>query len=229
LLYRWGNPASYGTGNASNQKLYGQHNPQWIDDGLAGAGNILIFNNGLNRPQGAYSSVEEIVPPLAGDGTYTLTPGQPYGPAAPAWMCDSASGVQFYSSNISGAQRLANGNTLVCVGGSGRFIELDAACQNIWEYLNPFGGGVFRATRIDAWDPRLADLLWFHGDANCDWTVDIADVSHFVQALVDPAGFASDHDGDPYPACSMATADLNASDTADGEDIQSFLDLLLTP
>ena len=31
-------------------------------------GDILIFNNGLKRPGGEYSSVEEITPPADSDG-----------------------------------------------------------------------------------------------------------------------------------------------------------------
>ena len=41
FLYRWGNPEAYGRGLATDQKLFGQHNPQWIESGLNDAGNIL--------------------------------------------------------------------------------------------------------------------------------------------------------------------------------------------
>jgi hypothetical protein len=30
FLYRWGNPAAYNNGTTANQKLFGQHNVQWI-------------------------------------------------------------------------------------------------------------------------------------------------------------------------------------------------------
>src|SRR5688572_3608586 len=46
LLYRWGNPRMYRAGTAEDQRLYGQHNAQWIPRGLQGAGNIVIYNNG---------------------------------------------------------------------------------------------------------------------------------------------------------------------------------------
>jgi hypothetical protein len=36
-------------GNASNQKLFQQLDAQWIDSTCPGAGNMLAFNNGLNR------------------------------------------------------------------------------------------------------------------------------------------------------------------------------------
>src|SRR5436305_1921840 len=57
ILYRWGNPANYGRGELSDQKFYGQHNTTWIRQGLPGAGKILVFNNGVSRPGGDYSTV----------------------------------------------------------------------------------------------------------------------------------------------------------------------------
>ncbi|MBI1313757.1 hypothetical protein GC176_20895 [bacterium] len=64
LLYRWGNPAAYRAGTADDQQLFYQHDAQFIDAGLDGAGNFLLFNNGWNRTDGSnYSESVEIVPP----------------------------------------------------------------------------------------------------------------------------------------------------------------------
>jgi hypothetical protein len=65
LLYRWGNPAAYKSGTAADQKLFYQHDPQWIRPGLPGAGNMLVFNNGWNPNPSlpSYSSVLEITLP----------------------------------------------------------------------------------------------------------------------------------------------------------------------
>jgi hypothetical protein len=68
LLYRYGNPAAYKSGSASDQRLFYQHDAQWIDAGLPGAGNILVFNNGWNPdPAKASSSsvIELTLPPAA--------------------------------------------------------------------------------------------------------------------------------------------------------------------
>ena len=43
----------------------------------------------------------------------------------------------FFAVNISGAQRLANGNTLICEGPSGHFFEVTPAGEIVWEYVNP--------------------------------------------------------------------------------------------
>lgn len=48
-LYRWGNPAAYNRRGV--KQLFDQHDARWIPQGYPGAGDILIFNNGLNRPR----------------------------------------------------------------------------------------------------------------------------------------------------------------------------------
>lgn len=65
------------------------------------------------------------------------------------------------------------------------------------------------------------------GDLNCDGAVTADDVSHFVQALLDPAAYDTDHDGAPYPACQRSRADVNEDALEDGGDIQAFADALL--
>lgn len=138
LLYRWGNPQTYRVGTATDQQLFGQHDPQWIESGCPGAGNILIFNNGLDRPEGKYSSVEEILPPVTPNGNYMHTPSSPYGPENPLWIYTANIPTDFYSSIISGCQRLPNGNTLICNGVNGIFFEVTPEKEIIWEYINPY-------------------------------------------------------------------------------------------
>lgn len=137
LLYRWGNPLAYKSGAVSDQKLFSQHDTRWTDSGLPGAGNILIFNNGTNRPGGAYSSIEEIVPPIAPDGSYLRNPNSAFGPASTTWSFIAQPPASFYALNISGAVRLPNGNTLICEGTKGKFFEVTSAGQIVWTYVNP--------------------------------------------------------------------------------------------
>jgi hypothetical protein len=65
------------------------------------------------------------------------------------------------------------------------------------------------------------------GDMDCDGLLDTDDISHFVQALIDPAGYQADHDGSPYAACQRSHADMNDDAAEDGLDIQSFVNALL--
>ncbi len=138
LLYRWGNPQAYRAGGTGEQQFFGQHDAQWIDEGFPGSGHILVFNNGLRRTAGSYSTVDEFIPPLDNNGIYPALPlGSAYAPAAACWCYKAENPTDFYSSNISGAQRLANGNTLICEGSSGHFFEVTAAGQVVWSYINP--------------------------------------------------------------------------------------------
>ncbi|GJM44739.1 MAG: thioredoxin [Gemmatimonadota bacterium] len=141
LLYRWGNPQTYDRGTAADRKLYRQHDVQWIPNGRPGSGNILLFNNGFDRPEGAYSSVEEIQTTADGLGDYPdPLPGQPHGPATTVWTYTSTPPEDLYGPFISGAERLPNGNTLICDGApSGTFHEVDATDSLAWMYISPVG------------------------------------------------------------------------------------------
>jgi Arylsulfotransferase (ASST)/Dockerin type I domain len=138
ILYRWGNPQVYDAGTEDDRKLYFQHDAQWIPSGFPGEGNILVFNNGFTRPGGNYSNVEEIVTTVDSNGHY-IQPAQgiAHGPDEAVWIYKADPTSNFYSSNISGAQRLPNGNTLVCSGKQSRFFEVSPAGEIVWEYINP--------------------------------------------------------------------------------------------
>ena len=155
LHYRWGNPQTYGAGTAADQQLYAQHDAQWIPEEFPGEGNILVFNNG-NRRDRAYSSVDEILPPLNADGTYALASGSAYGPEAPVWSYTADYPTDFYADHVSGAQRLANGNTLICDGVAGIFFEVTYEGEVVWLY--DYDGDVFRVTEIPSDYPGLAGL-----------------------------------------------------------------------
>ena len=139
LLYRWGNPRSYGHGTAADRWLFLPHHAQWIAPGLPGEGNILVFNNGwaLEREQSRnYSSIEEIVPPLSGY-SYRREPGAPYPPADPIWTYTAETPTDFYSYIMGGAQRLPNGNTLICDSTSGNLFQATPEGKTVWQYVYP--------------------------------------------------------------------------------------------
>lgn len=159
LLYRWGNPMTYGSGTGSDQRLFGQHDARWIPQGYPHAGKISIFNNGAGRPQGNISSVDIIDQPVDANGAYTLS-GVNYGPDSAFWSYKAPVPTDFYSSFISGAFPLPNGNWMVCEGDEGIFFEIDSLGNEVWRYVNPINGSgpitqgaapvgniVFRATK----------------------------------------------------------------------------------
>ena len=141
LLYRWGNPQAYGRGTSGDQQLFAQHDAHWIKDGLKGAGHLLLFNNGRGRPVGDFSSVDEIIPPLDEAGHYRLDPNRGFGPTEPVWSYTASERSEFYSTHISGAQRLPNGNTFICSGEKGILFEVTPVGEAVWKYINPVKGG----------------------------------------------------------------------------------------
>ena len=165
LLYRWGNPHAYGRGTPDDKRLFFQHNTHWIDPGLPGAGHLLVFNNGNGRPDGAYSTVEEIISTADVHGDYPdPPPGQPHGPAEAAWTFTATPPGDLYSPFVSGAQRQPNGNTLICAGSTGTLREIDPDEETVWLYVNPVNSGgpqiqgeppsgnvTFRAVRYPSW------------------------------------------------------------------------------
>jgi hypothetical protein len=84
---------------------------------------VLIFDNGTHRRDhpAPYSRVIEVDPRTS----------------AIVWEYHDQSLFDFFSPYISGAQRLANGNTLICEGCDGRIFEVTSDGQVVWEYVNP--------------------------------------------------------------------------------------------
>lgn len=138
LLYRWGNPQAYRRGTSNDQKLYWQHDASWIKPGYPGAGHILVFNNGYNRPGTKYSTVDEFAPPIDSNGVYYLAPGSSYGPADFFWDFTATPPTSLYSTVFGGALRLTNGNTLICDGIPGKFLEVTPDKTVVWQWTNPY-------------------------------------------------------------------------------------------
>ncbi len=177
FLYRWGNPQNYKRGDSTDEQLFGQHDVQWIEKGIPGEGHLTIFNNNHYDPSHDsinYSTVYEIVPPTDNKGNYVIEKGKPYGPDKPVWIYKASDSLSFWSSFISGAERMANGNTFIDEGAKGRFFEVTKDGKTVWEYLNPYRGDVrklngdpnpavpftyltFRANFIPANHPALAN------------------------------------------------------------------------
>ncbi|MEW6073723.1 MAG: aryl-sulfate sulfotransferase [Planctomycetota bacterium] len=137
LLYRWGNPKAWGAGSIENRRLFAQHDARWVQDG-DGGWSVLVFNNGPGRPDGEYSSVDQIRLPFDPEGGFRRADGEAFGPPVASWTYTAPKRGLFFASHISGAERLANGNTLIASGEEGRIFEVTSAGETVWEYLNPF-------------------------------------------------------------------------------------------
>ena len=117
-----------------------QHDPRPLPNG-----NILIFDNGTHRRDSpvTFSRIIEVDPRTS----------------EIVWRYTDQSIFEFFSPYISGAQRLANGNTLICEGCHGRIFEVTHEGEVVWEYVSPhffqepgrvgLNNWVFRAFRYD--------------------------------------------------------------------------------
>ena len=114
-------------------QISGQHDAHMIAKGLPGEGNILVFDNQgaagypsakLNTQPG--SRVLEI-DPIKKEIVWQYTGVNSGGPS-----------YSFYSSYISSARRLPNGNTLIDEGMNGRFFQVTNKGEIVWEYVSPY-------------------------------------------------------------------------------------------
>jgi hypothetical protein len=140
LLYRWGNPQAYDRGTPNTKVFFGQHHATWIPPGFPNEGNILVFNNGLNRP-GLYSSIDMIETPINSSQDYPIDASSPYLPNALFWTYTASNPSDFYSSNISGVYPLEKGSFLITSGANGIFFEVNTENETVWEYVNPIVQG----------------------------------------------------------------------------------------
>jgi hypothetical protein len=101
--------------------LSGQHAPMPLPNG-----NLLLFDNGPHRLDHTMPFSRIIEVDLA---TKQIV-----------WKYQERRESDFFSPRISNAQRLPNGNTLICEGDFGRFFEVTREGELVWEYVNPFFG-----------------------------------------------------------------------------------------
>ena len=123
-----------------------QHFPHMLQNG-----NILLFDNGCHRPGFTFSRAVEVSPQTG----------------EIAWEYLGDPPISFYSFHISGAERLPNGNTLICEGAPGRVFEVTPNREIVWEFINPEyvfsvrdasrANSLFRAHRYGPDHPALAD------------------------------------------------------------------------
>lgn len=113
----------------------GQHNPHMIPAGLPGAGNILVFDNqgGAGYPPasiGIYAGSRVLeIDPVTQEIVWQYTAEDS---GLPPWT--------FFSSFVSNAQRLPNGNTLITEGMQGRLFQVTPDGDIVWEYHSPYQG-----------------------------------------------------------------------------------------
>jgi hypothetical protein len=127
-------------------RLGHQHDPSLLDNG-----NVLVFANGYHDFEGQPGSKIFEIDPRTNEFV---------------WEYKTTPGWEFFSHFISSAQRLPNGNTLICEGSTGRIFEVTMEHEIVWEYVNPYFidhprlghiNACFRARRYAPDHPALAE------------------------------------------------------------------------
>ena len=97
-----------------------QHEPHMIEPGLPGAGNIIIFDNGIGCRSIAHEGCSYILE---------------IDPVTEEIVWKYEHGHAFYSATAGVQQRLKNGNTLITSSCGGRVFEITVEGQIVWEWV----------------------------------------------------------------------------------------------
>jgi hypothetical protein len=158
-------------------QISGQHDAHLIEPGLPGAGNLIVFDN---QGEGGYPPV-----PLGVNSGSRVLEIDPVKKEI-VWQYtaenSNSSGWTFYSSFISSARRLPNGNTLIDEGMNGRFFQVTPQGKIVWEYVSPYFApspvGSSKGTVISNWVYRAQPVPY-------DWVP--AGTPHAEQPVHTPA------------------------------------------
>jgi len=167
FLYRWGNPSNYE--RKGEHVLWNVHGVNWIDEGLPGENNLLLFNNGNDDNS---SDLIEFIPPLLEDGTYEIAENQPFAPLPGNYVFFYESN-DFHGDHLCGVYRLPNGNTVATNGPGQEVREVNTEGEIVWQHFTP--STIMRAVKYsyDILDPPVENCP---GDANEDGAINVSDI-----------------------------------------------------
>lgn len=111
-------------------------------------GNFLLYDNGLHRV-GADPELQ--IADISASRLVEIDPET----REIVWQYMDPFAPNFYSAICSSAQRLPNGNTLICEATKGRLFEVTKEKEIVWEYHSPF-----LVTRPSYWGWTLAKTIW---------------------------------------------------------------------
>lgn len=143
LIYRWGNPAAYNQGTVADKKLGFQHDIHWTDLELPSnhpdRGKLMVFNNNYQPQVSAAATFQPVYDTL--NHSY-LMQNNTYLPADFDYVYTAPIATDIYCAVVSSAQRLPNGNTLICSGRKGYTREVNSLNEIVWEYKTPLNNSV---------------------------------------------------------------------------------------
>ena len=112
-------------------ELEGPHHPTMVE-----TGNILVFNNGVKRHRSSVVELDPVTKEIV-------------------WEYQANPPDHFYTFSRGSAQRLPNGNTLICVSDKARAFEVTPEGEVAWKWQNPVMVGkhcetFYRMMRLEA-------------------------------------------------------------------------------
>ena len=122
LVWRWGNPTAYGQGknpgwyDDGDQILFGNHDATWVGDG-----NVLIFDNGSERPE-----IDRSRAVMVNCDTNEIV-----------WEYRAWDSNSFSSHRQGSCQLLPNNNVLITSSNPGHIFEVDKKGYVVWDFVNP--------------------------------------------------------------------------------------------
>jgi len=104
------------------------HEPEMIEKGLPGAGNILLFDNGLFPRHRTHSGQTFIIEfnPVTKDIVWK-------------YETEGYANIKFFSKTMGTQKRLPNGNTYIAEDNTGRLFQINSDGKIVWEYVNRGG------------------------------------------------------------------------------------------
>lgn len=140
IIYRWGNPHAYGRGDINDQKLFFQHDVQWIRNGTF-KGCISIFNNRVNSSGFSEACIFKPVFDEV-NNNFVLSENGKYLPNDFSIRIKHPElPSKCLSSGLSSFQILNNQNYFIFSGNQGYGFELNKDGKIVWEYELPFSNG----------------------------------------------------------------------------------------
>ena len=116
IKWRWG-----------SDKLGHQHHPTVLENG-----NILLFDNGFHR-----RLEKKYMDTFSMESNSRVLEVDPRTDEV-VWQYEAEDKFSFYSPICSSAERLINGNTLICESTKGRIFEVTKEKEIVWEFISPF-------------------------------------------------------------------------------------------
>ncbi len=104
------------------------HEPEMIEKGLPGEGNIILFDNGLFPRHRTHSGQTFIIEfnPVTKDIVWT-------------YETEGYANIKFFSKTMGTQKRLPNGNTYIAEDNTGRLFQVKPDGEIVWEYVNRGG------------------------------------------------------------------------------------------